>query len=573
MSLSPGQIIDGKYRIVRVLGVGGMGSVYEGENTRIHRRVAIKVLHPHVADKADIVQRFEREAQAAGRIGSQHIVEVLDLGNLPSGERYMVMEFLDGESLTSRIKVRGRLSPEETAMILRQLLEGLGAAHEAGIVHRDLKPDNVFLIRRSGQDFVKLLDFGVSKFSNAGDELSMTKTGAVMGTPYYMSPEQARGGQVDYRSDLYSIGVVAYQAVTGQVPFNAETFNELLFKIALDVPPPIETVVPGFDPSFAALVQRAMEREAAHRYQSAAEFAHALVMWASTRGVGLAAPAMSNAGWARNSANTGVTGGFPIANPESFSGVLPQPSYPGGPASQRGVIPAATASQPGYGSSPLAVPSHQGGYSQPGYPQPTHSQAGYSQGGYSQAGYSQAGVAPQAQTNAGAPGAAQPAQVLRPAMAESQVGVSVNAQPTSAPRKGRALPIVAAVVLTAVLGAGAGVILFRFSGPARGSAGSTTAPAEQTAAPTATSAATAPASATNTAVASTPEPSAPASSAPLASSSPASSVSVATTATTATTATARDPGRSPRVEPSSRPPIKPTGKTGDGGGRDIDGKL
>src|SRR4051794_33750465 len=197
MTLETGQIIDGKYKITRLLGEGGMGAVYEGENTRIHRKVAIKVLHAGVAAKADVVQRFEREAQAAGRIGSQHIVEVLDLGKLPGGERYMVMEYLDGEPLTQRIKVRGRVNPTELSPLLLQLLDGLGGAHHAGIIHRDLKPDNVFLVRRSGQDFVKLLDFGVSKFTTVGEELSMTKTGAVMGTPYYMSPEQARGQAVD----------------------------------------------------------------------------------------------------------------------------------------------------------------------------------------------------------------------------------------------------------------------------------------------------------------------------------------------------------------------------------------
>jgi len=152
MSLQPGDVIEGKYRIVRLLGQGGMGAVYEGENTRIHRKVAIKVLHEQVAAKADVVQRFEREAQAAGRIGSEHIVEVLDLGSLPSGERFMVMEYLEGESLGDRIKKRSKLSPHEVARVLHGLLEGLGAAHVAGIVHRDLKPDNVFLVSaRSGQ--------------------------------------------------------------------------------------------------------------------------------------------------------------------------------------------------------------------------------------------------------------------------------------------------------------------------------------------------------------------------------------------------------------------------------------
>src|SRR5438445_12918557 len=147
MALQTGQIIEGKYRIIRLLGEGGMGAVYEGDNVRIHRRVAIKVLHPGAAENVDAVQRFEREAQAAGRIGSDHIVEVLDLGNLPEGDRFMVMEYLDGENLSQRIQSRGRLSPHEAAGMMMQLLEGLGAAHGAGIIHRDLKPDNVYLVR------------------------------------------------------------------------------------------------------------------------------------------------------------------------------------------------------------------------------------------------------------------------------------------------------------------------------------------------------------------------------------------------------------------------------------------
>src|SRR5688572_4085479 len=163
--LSTGDIIDGKYRIVRPLGEGGMGAVYEGENTRIHRRVAIKVLHSNVAEQQEAVQRFEREAQAAGRIGSEHIVEVLDLGTLANGDRYLVMEYLEGDSLSSRIKNKGRITPQELCPVAYQLLEGLAAAHGAGIIHRDLKPDNVYLLKsRAGKpDFVKLLDFGISK--------------------------------------------------------------------------------------------------------------------------------------------------------------------------------------------------------------------------------------------------------------------------------------------------------------------------------------------------------------------------------------------------------------------------
>ncbi|MDI3287637.1 serine/threonine-protein kinase [Polyangium sp. 15x6] len=280
MTLQPGNIIEGKYRILRLLGQGGMGAVYEGENERIHRRVAIKVLHASVSGKEDVVQRFEREAQAAGRIGSEHIVEVLDLGNLPTGERFMVMEFLDGQSLGDRIKKRKRLTPQELAPLIHGLLEGLAAAHDAGIVHRDLKPDNVYLINNKNQrDFVKILDFGVSKFSALDTDMSMTKTGAVMGTPYYMSPEQARGGKIDARSDLYSVGVVMYQAITGRLPFQAQTFNELVFKIALESPDPAELVVPNLDPGFAAIIAKAMIRDANIRFQTAREFQAAVAQW------------------------------------------------------------------------------------------------------------------------------------------------------------------------------------------------------------------------------------------------------------------------------------------------------
>jgi len=287
--LSTGDILDGKYRIVRLIGEGGMGAVYEGENTRIHRRVAIKVLHAGVAEQAEAVQRFEREAQAAGRIGSEHIVEVLDLGALPDGDRYLVMEFLDGDGLGTRIKDRGRLTPAELCPIAHQLMEGLAAAHGAGIIHRDLKPDNVFLLRqRGGQaDFVKLLDFGISKFSQmSGDSgFSMTRTGAVMGTPYYMAPEQAKGSrEMDHRVDLYAAGVILYEALTGHVPFSADTFNELLFKIVLEEPKPLAQVDPSIDPGFAAIVTKAMARDPAHRFQDAREFQQALGAWGSGQG-------------------------------------------------------------------------------------------------------------------------------------------------------------------------------------------------------------------------------------------------------------------------------------------------
>ncbi|WP_437693563.1 serine/threonine-protein kinase [Sorangium sp. So ce176] len=282
-----GEIIDGKYRIVRLLGQGGMGAVFEGENVRIRRRVAIKLLHANISSQAESVARFEREAQAAARIGSDHICEVLDLGVLPDGTRYMVMEYLEGETLGARIQRMGRLGPEATVPIMAQVLEALGAAHAAGIIHRDLKPDNIFIVpTKAGlSNFVKVLDFGVSKFSQlAGAEMSMTRTGAVVGTPYYMSPEQARGSNpVDQRTDIYAMGVVLYQATTGQVPFDAETFNELLFKIVLENAPLPQQLVPDLDVEFSGIIQRAMARDPGARFQSCAEFKSALFAWAAAR--------------------------------------------------------------------------------------------------------------------------------------------------------------------------------------------------------------------------------------------------------------------------------------------------
>ena len=377
MTLQPGTIIDGKYRIDRLLGKGGMGAVYEGENERIHRRVAIKILHTEVSDRADVVQRFEREAQAAGRIGSAHIVEVLDLGSLPAGERFMVMEYLDGENLGARIKKRERFTPQEFAPILHALLEGLASAHEAAIIHRDLKPDNVYLVNAKSQpDFVKILDFGVSKFTDGGHDLGQTSTGMIMGTPYYMSPEQVRAEKVDARTDIYSVGVIVYYAITGRLPFQATRFVELALKITTTSPEPPESIV-QLDPAFAAIIQKAMHREREGRFQTARDFQAAVAQWMAANSIAPAYGRMSLpptsippgllAEAARtsqpHSASWPTSDNRPTPSTSSISGGLVIPNQPG--AAQLGMSQLGTSHV-----TPMGTSNTELGISQPALPTP-----------------------------------------------------------------------------------------------------------------------------------------------------------------------------------------------------------
>src|SRR5215472_14919337 len=304
-------LVAGKYEIVRLIGRGGMGSVWEGRHASLGTRVAIKFIDQEYIGSQEAQSRFATEARAAATIQSKHAIQIFDHGVTEDGRPYIVMELLVGEPLEKRLERLGRISLQETARILGQVSRALQRAHEAGIIHRDLKPENIYLVRSPDDDdeIAKVLDFGIAKIKGPPSDLgltSSTKTGAVLGTPYYMSPEQARGlRSIDHRSDLWSIGVIAYKCVTGVLPFEGESVGDLLVKICTSPVPQPSLTVPGLPASFDAWFIRALEREPAKRFASATELADAL---------GFAAGITMRRG-PTSSQNDGVGGSLPQSLP------------------------------------------------------------------------------------------------------------------------------------------------------------------------------------------------------------------------------------------------------------------
>ncbi len=298
-TLPPDAVIGGKYQVVRLLGSGGMGAVYEARNSWTGRRVAVKMLHAQFARKPEIVRRFLREAKAATAISHPNIVDVLDMGEDPAqGGLFIVQEFLEGLDLARRMQQVPALTMRESLALLAPVMSALVAAHRLGIVHRDIKPENIFLTTGPrGVTAPKLIDFGISKvLDGPSADRSRTQTGVAIGTPQYMSPEQARGrSDVDGRSDVWSMGVLLYELVAGRLPFDAPNYNLLIVAILTTPAPRIEEVAPGVPRQLAAVIHRALEPDLAQRYASMSEFLSAVLECPLDDGAPLVDPAQRDA--------------------------------------------------------------------------------------------------------------------------------------------------------------------------------------------------------------------------------------------------------------------------------------
>ncbi len=409
-----GTVLAETYEVTKLLGEGGMGSVWEAQHRRLQgKKVAIKVLHAFVAGDSESVERFNREAQIASRLGHPNIVHVEDFNLLPSGAWYLVLEHLKGEDLNQRLK-RGPLPLQHALAIARQIASALQVAHSEGIVHRDLKPHNVFLCPSESHGYatelVKVLDFGISKIQ--GSDTVKTQTNAILGTPQYMSPEQARGAHrdIDHRTDVFALGAIVYEMLAGRPAFLGESIPEVMFKVVYEEPPPLGQLVPSLPPSVIAAVEHALAKNRDQRCESAAAFVEELTgdplitlrggpatanMPRPGMSPSLAAiaasknsvAAMSRASSQEAFAATMATGGEAQPVPDPLAATLPPPGASVGPAFAGSTMPQISHGpgaygqvETGAGGPPVAaalvnLPAHSHGnmaYTSPDVERPRH---------------------------------------------------------------------------------------------------------------------------------------------------------------------------------------------------------
>jgi len=284
----PGSIIDDKFQVRRLLGQGAMGAVIEALHLLRRAPVALKFMSPEMMSLPGVVERFLNEGVAASRINSEHVVKVLDVSKLPNGQPYLVMEFLEGEDLAALLEREGESGLADVGrgiyMVL-QILRGLQMAHQVGIIHRDLKPANCFVVSHDGAaDFIKLVDFGISKVQDPDDAMHLTQEGSSMGTPLYVSPEQARDAtKADARSDIYSVSAMFYEMLCGRLPIEPESIADLYMKLAIQIPASLDSLRGDLPPGLADVVARGLAKAPDDRFQSATEMAQALAPYADER--------------------------------------------------------------------------------------------------------------------------------------------------------------------------------------------------------------------------------------------------------------------------------------------------
>ncbi len=308
----------GNYAVRAKLGEGGMGTVYLVEHPVIGRRAALKAVHPEFARNLEVVSRFINEAKAINQIGHDHIVDITDFGTTQAGDFYFIMEYLDGRSLADWIRHDGRLRPERALDVAAQIADALQASHNHGVIHRDLKPDNIFLITHNeAHDFVKVLDFGLAKLVGPDRRPAHnTRSGTVYGTPFYMAPEQCEGKvEIDHRADIYALGVILFEMVTGKLPFGGTGFGEIICKHMTVAPPAARSLVPDLPLAIDEILFRALAKDPAHRFQSMAEMRSALLD-----------PDGYSGTWESTASRHNISGRFQAARPMARSELsLPPP--------------------------------------------------------------------------------------------------------------------------------------------------------------------------------------------------------------------------------------------------------